>query len=48
MNELSSRSHTIFTLNIESRLKSSGGEDDGIVKVAALVCAASVTRISAT
>ena len=38
MNEHSSRSHTIFTLNMESRLKSPGEEDDGRVKVAALVC----------
>lgn len=38
MNECSSRSHAIFTVNIESRLKASGEEDDGIVKVAALVC----------
>lgn len=36
MNERSSRSHTIFTLNIESRLKASE-EEDGVVKVAALV-----------
>lgn len=36
MNEKSSRSHTIFTLNVESRLKASE-EEDGVVKVAALV-----------
>ena len=36
MNERSSRSHTIFTLNVESR-HSSSAEDDAVVKVAALV-----------
>lgn len=36
MNDKSSRSHSIFTITIESRLKSPE-ETDGVVKVAALV-----------
>ncbi len=36
MNEKSSRSHTIFTMNVESRLKNAE-EEDGVVKLAALV-----------
>ena len=39
LNERSSRSHTIFTLNIESKLrKDADKETDGVVKVAVLVC----------
>ena len=39
MNEHSSRSHAIFTFTLESMLKTTQeGDEDGIVKVAALVC----------
>ena len=38
LNERSSRSHTIFTLTIESKLKEDKDtEADGVVKVATLV-----------
>ena len=45
MNDKSSRSHTILTINIESRLKSEE-EADGVVKVSALVRCSIGTRYS--
>ena len=37
MNERSSRSHTLFTMTVESRLREGEEEDDGTVRVATLV-----------
>lgn len=37
MNERSSRSHTLFTMTVESRLREGQEEDDGTVRVATLV-----------